>query len=177
MRYIDSHRFSNAREKAGLGALLFPPGTRRLPPVVRQIDEEGANTMALFVKHILRMPLPWKLWVAALFLTNMGGVFFLPGKEAWVVLGGLFLGALQQNVIFDRLGFVRLLGLGHFHWFAMLTWLLLRLDSIPGETYLHHWVVSVIITCGLSLVIDTVDVVRYLLGERGATIVLEDGSA
>jgi hypothetical protein len=31
--------------------------------------------------------------------------------------------------------------------------------------------------CGLSLVIDTIDVLRYLRGERGPTIVLRRESA
>ena len=132
------------------------------------------KTMLRFPKHILQMPVPWRLYVAALFMTNMGAVIFLPRVEAWIVLGGLFLGALLQNVIFARLGFVRLLGLGHFHWFAMLAWLFLRLDSISGEPFFHHWVVAVIAFCGLSLAIDTVDVVRYLRGEREPTVVLNE---
>lgn len=128
--------------------------------------------MLQFMKHIMRMPLTWRLWVAALLMTNMGAVVFLPRLEAWIVLGGLCLGALFQNVIFARLGFVRLLGLGHFHWFAMLAWLLWRLEPISGEPWLHRWVLAVTLVCGVSLVIDTIDVLRYLRGEREPTIVL-----
>jgi hypothetical protein len=135
------------------------------------------KAMLQFMKHILSMPLPWRLWVAALFMTNMGALVFLPRVEAWVVLGGLCLGAMLQTAIFARLGFVRLLGLGHFHWFAMLTWLFLRLDSLSGEPSFHRWVIAVSAFCGLSLVIDTIDVLRYLRGERGPTIVLRRESA
>ncbi len=130
--------------------------------------------MRPFLAHIRNMPLPWRIWVAVLHLANMGGVFFLPGMEARVVLGGLFLAVFQQNVIFTRLGFVRLLGLGHFHWIAMLTWLVLRLKLISGDPLLYRWVVAVIACCGLSLVIDTVDVVRYLLGAREPTVVIRE---
>lgn len=130
--------------------------------------------MLRFAKHIRKMSIHWQIWVAALFLTNLGAVFFVPLVEAWVVLLGLFAGALCQNVIFARLGFVRLLGLGHFHWFAMIAVLFVRLDSVRGETWLHNWVVAVIIVCALSLVIDTIDVVRYLLGEKEPTIVAEE---
>ncbi|NNG47118.1 MAG: hypothetical protein HKM86_08420 [Deltaproteobacteria bacterium] len=133
--------------------------------------------MRLFLKHILNMPLPWRIWVAVLFMTNMGGVFFLPGMEARVVLGGLLLAVFQQNIIFTRLGFVRLLGLGHFHWIAMLAWLVLRLKLISGEPILFRWVVAVIFCCGLSLAIDTVDVVRYLLGAREPTVVIREDIA
>ena len=131
------------------------------------------KAMLRFTRHILEMPIHWQLWVALLFLTNMAAVFFLPRVEASVVLAGLFVGALLQVGIFARFGFVRLLGLGHFHWLVMIAWLVSRLGSIRGEGLFHSWVVAVIVVCGLSLVIDTVDVVRYLRGEQKPTIVLE----
>jgi hypothetical protein len=128
--------------------------------------------MVRFMQHVMRMPMPWPLWVAVLFVTNMGAVVFLPRVEAWVVLGGLGLGALFQMGIFARVGFVRLLGLGHAHWFAMVPWLLSRLDAI-AEPAMYRWVVAVVVLCGLSLAIDTVDVVRYLRGERAPAVVFE----
>ncbi len=133
--------------------------------------------MRLFLAHIRNMPLPWRIWWAVLHLTNMGGVFFLPGVEARVVLGGLLLAVFQQNVIFTRLGFVRLLGLGHFHWIAMLAWLWLRLPMIPDQPFLSRWIVAVMFCCGLSLVFDTVDVARYLLGAREPTVVVRKDNA
>ncbi len=126
--------------------------------------------MLRFTKYIRRMPIHWQIWVAALFLTNMGAIFFVPRPEALVVLLGLFAGAVLQAVIFARLGFVRLLGLGHFHWFAMITWLVVRLDAIRDDPTFHYWVFAVVIVCALSLVIDTIDVARYVLGEREPTI-------
>ena len=135
--------------------------------------ELAMKVMLHFPRHILEMPIHWQLWIALLFLTNMAAVFFLPRVEASVVLAGLFVGALRQMVIFARFGFVRLLGLGHFHWFVMIAWLVNRLASIRGEGLFYNWVVAVITLCGLSLVIDTVDVVRYLRGERKPTIVRE----
>jgi hypothetical protein len=133
--------------------------------------------MRLFLKHILNMPLPWRIWWAVLHLANLGGIFFLPGVEARVVLGGLLLAVFQQNVIFTRLGFVRLLGLGHFHWIAMLAWLWLRLPMITDQPFLSRWIVVVMFCCGLSLVFDTVDVVRYLLGAREPTVVVREDTA
>jgi hypothetical protein len=130
------------------------------------------QTMIRFMQHVMRMPMPWPLWVAVLFLTNMGAVAFLPRVEAWVVLGGLGLGAMLQMGIFARLGFVRLLGLGHFHWFAMVPWLLSRLDTI-ADPLMYRWVVAVSVACGISLAIDTIDVLRYLRGERAPAVALE----
>ena len=131
------------------------------------------KAMLQFTRHVLRMPLPWRLWVGVLFMTNMGAVVFLPNLEAWIVLGGLGLGAILQTAIFARLGFVRLLGLGHVQWFPMLGWLLLRLGSMSDESYLQSWVIAVCVVCGLSLIIDTVEVFRYLRGKREPTIVIK----
>ena len=58
------------------------------------------TVMLRFTRHILEMPIHWQLWVALLFLTNMGAVFFLPRAEASVVLAGLFVGALFQMGFF-----------------------------------------------------------------------------
>jgi hypothetical protein len=130
------------------------------------------ETMVRFVRHVMRMSMPWPLWVAVLLATNMGAIFVLPRVEGVVVLGGLGLGAMLQLAIFERLGFVRLLGLGHLHWFAMVPWLLSRLETI-AEPSMHGWVVAVSVVCGLSLVLDTIDVVRYLGGERARAVVLQ----
>jgi len=130
------------------------------------------RTMLRFTQYILGMPIHWQLWIGLLFLTNMAAVFFLPRAEALVVLAGLLFGALLQMGLFARFGFVRLLGLGHFHWFVMIAWLATRLGSIRGAGLFYNWVLAVMVLCGLSLVIDVVDVIRYLRGERKPTIVL-----
>ena len=131
------------------------------------------KAMLRFTQHIREMPIHWQLWVALLFLTNMAAAVFLPRVEASVVLPAFFVAALLQVGLFARFGFVRLLGIGHFHWFVMIAWLVTRLGSIRGQGLFYNWVVAVIVLCGLSLVIDTVDVVRYLHGERKPTIVVE----
>lgn len=132
------------------------------------------SIMLQFTRHVLGMPVFWQIWIFVLFMTNMAGVFFLPRVEAWVVLGALGIGAVLQMTLFARFGFVRLLGLGHFHWFAMLAWLYGRLGLISDEGALDDWVLAVIVLCGLSLLIDVVDVARYVRGEREPTVRLGD---
>lgn len=134
------------------------------------------RVMFSFMRHVMAMPMPWPAWVALLFLTNMGAVVFLPRLEAWIVLGGLGLGALLQMAIFVRLGFVRLLGLGHFHWFVMVPWLGSRLDFV-GDPSISRWMLAVVVLCGVSLAIDTVDVIRYLGGERSGAVGLQEPPA
>jgi hypothetical protein len=130
------------------------------------------STMWQFTRHILTMPLHWQLWIFVLFMTNMAAVFFLPRVEASVVLGALALGAMLQMAFFARYGFVRLLGLGHFHWFPMVVWLWSRLGAIQSEGLFRGWIIAVIVVCGVSLMIDVVDVIRYTRGERKPTIVV-----
>ena len=56
-----------------------------------------------------------------------------------MVLGTGLLAATIMTFLHARLGYVRLLGVGHFVWLPMLIWLGFRLDSIPGNTLFRGW--------------------------------------
>jgi len=127
------------------------------------------RTMVQFMRHVMQVPMPWRVWVAVLFLTNMAAVAFLPRPEAWVVLAALGVGALAQMVLFARFGFVRLLGAGHVHWIPMVMWLYARLDGLD-EAGFRRWVMLVGLLCLVSVVIDLVDLARYAAGDRGPTV-------
>ena len=104
--------------------------------------------------------------MAGLPLINLSSIFFLPSTEAWVVLGTGLLAAAIMTVLHAKLGYVRLVGIGHFVWFPMLIWLVFRLDDIPKGTLFHYWLLTVIAMDTASLLLDTVDLVRYLRGDR-----------
>ena len=120
-----------------------------------------------FPRAILDMPRPWVAWVMLLF-----GINFVPGLLYWsspegkVVLAALMLGGLLQTAIFSARGFVRLLGIGHLAWLPMVLWLWMRLGTVPVGSLFRYWLLAVIILNSLSLIIDTVDVIRYIRGER-----------
>ncbi len=63
-------------------------------------------------------------------------------------------------------GFSRLLGLGHILWFPLFYFLWTRLDLNPADSPLGLWMRSVMVLNAVSLVIDTVDVGRYLAGDH-----------
>ena len=111
---------------------------------------------------------PWWLWVGLLGLVNMvAPLFFLGSVEAKVVLAATFAGAWIQLLIVGRLGFVRLLGLGHIvAWVPMLLWLVPRLANLGGGTPFGRWLLAVVVVDLASLAIDFVDVGRYLAGDR-----------
>lgn len=109
----------------------------------------------------------WRVWMILLSVVNLvGPLFFLGHPEAWATLACYFIAGVVMVPIYRRLGWVRLLGLGHFQWFILLPWLYFRLitGSAGGAFYVWLWAVIVIDT--LCLAIDIVDVARYAAGER-----------
>ena len=48
----------------------------------------------------------------------------------------------------------------------MFTWMATRIDTIMGEPALANWLVLLFATNMVSLVVDTIDAVRFLRGER-----------
>jgi hypothetical protein len=96
----------------------------------------------------------------------VGPLFFLGRFEAWVVLAAYFTAAGVILTLHRRLGWVRLLGIGHFVWLPMLPWLILRGTATGVDGLFALWLFSVVCIDGISLVIDIVDVLRYLGGDR-----------
>ena len=123
-----------------------------------------------FMKGILAMPAPVRAWVMLLALTNMASMVFIGQREGQVVAAAMMLGAMIQVAIHAKLGFVRLLGVGHFHWIPMLVWLYGRLDGMRDDAALYYWVLALLVVNGISLVVDVVDVGRYLAGDREPTL-------
>ena len=133
------------------------------------------KTAVGFIKGMATLPKPLWVWIGVLMLVNMVvPFFFFSTLEAKAVLATTFLGALTQMAIFRARGFVRLLGLGHIYWVPLLPWLFSRLvpNSLAGD--LRTWIWGVLIVDGISLVIDTADVVRYATGDRTASYRLGD---
>ena len=69
-----------------------------------------------------------------------------------------------------RFGFTRILGLGHIFWIPLLGFLLTRLGSIPAGDAYGAWLRALIVVNSVSLLIDTVDVIRFFAGDRAETV-------
>lgn len=133
------------------------------------------KVMVGFTKGMLTLAKPWWAWVGLLATANMVGLFFLGSWEARVVLAAFVLAAAIQMAIFRVKGFVRLLGIGHIiPWVPMLVWLIPRLREIGTDSALGKWLLAVIVLDGLSLIIDFVDVGRYLMGDRTPSLTMAD---
>ncbi len=125
------------------------------------------HAMFGFLRTMMTFPKPWVVWIMLLMLVNMViPLFYLGTLEGEVVLGAFVFGALHQGWIFSAKGFVRLLGIGHLVWIPMVAWLWTRLDVASTGSLFRHWLLATIVLVSLSLLIDAVDVIRYLRGER-----------
>lgn len=119
------------------------------------------------MRQMLNFPRAWLIWLMMLMAVNMAfPLLFLDRLEAQIILVSAMMGGAVMLIIFSKHGFVRLLGLGHVFWIPLLGWLWMRLPAIPMDTLFGEWILSVMVLNFISLVIDAIDVARYLLGER-----------
>jgi hypothetical protein len=126
-----------------------------------------------FLRCILRLPTPWVFWVATLMAANgVAPLLYITTPEAQITLAAMALGAVIQMAMYSRIGFVRLLGVGHAPWLFLVPWLWLRVDAVPTDGMFRNWMIAVIILNGVSLLIDIADVARYAMGDRAAQITL-----
>lgn len=115
-------------------------------------------------------------WVMLLVITHLAAILFVvrrrpegglavrPEPVAIVLsflAAGLFMGWLYEQV-----GYVRLLGLPHLvFWGPVWVWLLRRRRSLGTQSLFGKYVHAYLLVAGTSLVIDLIDVVRYLVGD------------
>ncbi len=90
------------------------------------------------------------------------------------MLGAFLAGAALMAAIFASKGFVRLLGIGHIFWVPMVPWLWARLDQVGPGDLLGYWMIAVMALNSLALIIDAIDVLRYVRGEREPYIAVTD---
>ena len=112
-------------------------------------------------------PLP-RTWAILLIFVNLSSVFFLDTVYGQVAFAAMCIGVVIMVSIHYRLGFVRLLGIGHILWIPMLAWFLLENTDIDtnDDRWLSLWLWCLIVCNSISLVIDAIDVTRFILGDR-----------
>ncbi len=131
------------------------------------------KSMMKLMRTMMIMPTHWQVWLGVLILANMVvPFFFIHRLEAQVVLATFIVGLVIMSVIFSVKGFVRLLGIGHIGWLPLVFWLWTRLDHAPADSIFGYWLMAVVVLNSLSLIIDTIDVFRYVKGERRPVLTL-----
>ncbi len=133
------------------------------------------KAMIGFTKGLMSMPMPWPLWIGLLLVINIAGaLYFFEAFEAKVVLAAFLASAASMTAIFAAKGFVRLLGIGHIFWVPMVPWLWTRLDQVGPGDLLGYWMIAVVAVNGIALIIDAIDVLRYVRGDSKPYVTVAD---
>ncbi len=128
-----------------------------------------------FTKGLMSMPMPWPVWLGLLVAVNVAGpIYFFEAFEAKVVLTAFLASAALMTAIFAAKGFVRLLGIGHIFWIPMVPWLWARFDQVEPGKLVGYWMIAVVVLNGISLIIDAIDVVRYVRSDRKPYVTVAD---
>ncbi len=129
------------------------------------------NAFIKFNKGVMRGPIHVRLWLMLLIFFNLlVPLFYIHLVEAQFVLGALLASATLMTVLTGLSGFTRLLGLGHIFWLPLLYFLWNRLGQIPADDLFGVWIRILIAVNAISLVIDGIEVLRYIAGDRGETV-------
>ncbi len=127
-----------------------------------------------FNKGLMKMPIHWQLWLALLVTANLViPLFFLNRLEAQVVVATLVASMILMTGLTALSGFTRLLGLGHILWIPLLYFLWMRLEQNPVDDFFGVWIRALMILNAASLIIDAIDVGRYMAGDRSETVEID----
>lgn len=115
----------------------------------------------------------WVLWLTIIMLAAPVVLLLFRGtrRDGVVGLAAAFAVMISMQWLYTQVGFVRLLGLPHvLIWTPLAIYLLVRLRTgrMPAPARAVTWVFLLSIL--VSLAFDYVDVIRWLLGERGALL-------
>lgn len=114
---------------------------------------------------IMAEPLWLQAWVYWMMLINTAALVFLRHREARWVMVAWVCNVITMTLLYEMVGYVRLLGLSHVIWWTPLVlWLFTRREQFPNGA-VRNWLWIVLLTNTASLVIDYIDVVRYFMGD------------
>jgi hypothetical protein len=129
------------------------------------------RAMLTFMIGMWRLPVAVRLWLGALMAVNMLAPLFLLGHfEAQVVLATFFASFALMLMLTARAGFTRILGLGHVLWIPLIVFLWPRVADHADGDPVGVWLRLLIASNAISLTLDTLDVVRFLRGDRAAMV-------
>ena len=120
-----------------------------------------------FTKGVMELPIYIRPWLMVLIVANLVvPLFFLDRLEARLVIGAFLASMLLMIILTAQTGFTRLLGLGHIFWVPLLYILWTRIGQIPADDAFGIWVRVLMMLNAASLVFDTIEVIRYIAGDR-----------
>ena len=123
--------------------------------------------MGIFMEGLLAAPLWVQVWVVWLMVVNTAAFIFFKQREGRIVSIVWVLNGASMMIAAELIGYTRLLGLVHIVWWTPLLFLLIRSrKGFETSTFYGRWLYVLMGTIATSLIIDYIDVVRYVLGDR-----------
>lgn len=118
-------------------------------------------------------PLWLQAWVTMLVAVHLAAIFFVVTRRdgGWrvryqpmaILVSFLFAG-MFMSWLYQQVGYVRLLGLAHLvFWTPVYIWVWRTRRAEGVESLYGKYLVAYLVIAGISLVIDAIDVIRYLL--------------
>jgi hypothetical protein len=124
------------------------------------------HILELFGVVFLRFRLVPRLWCVWLVGVNAACLLFITHIEAQAVLAVTVIAVAVQTLIYGRMGFTRILGTVHILWVPLFGWMATRLETITSGSSLANWILLLFVTNLVSTVVDMIDAVRFIRGER-----------
>ena len=132
------------------------------------------ETMPADLSAAIAMQAPWlQAWVMVLVVVNLAAALFLVAKrdgnftlriEALAILISFFAAGAFMGWLYEQVGYVRLLGLPHLvFWLPVYLWLVVKFRRNEFTPPFKQYLMLYFLVAGISLVLDFVDLVRYLL--------------
>lgn len=135
----------------------------------------GTDLPATLADAIATEPLWLQAWIMILAGTHLLSVAFVAHRtdtgwkvraESVAILVSFFMAAAAMGWLYDRIGYVRLLGAAHLvFWTPVYIWILARRKDLGVRTLFGKYLLVYLVVAGISLLIDAIDVVRHLLGD------------
>jgi hypothetical protein len=135
------------------------------------------ETIPADLNAAIAMQAAWlQAWVMVLVIVNLAAALFLVARqdgkfssraEVLAILVSFFAAGAFMSWLYEQLGYVRLLGLPHLvFWLPVYIWLVIKFRRNEFTPPFKHYLILYFLVAGISLVLDFVDVLRYLMGER-----------
>lgn len=121
-------------------------------------------------------PVWLQAWVMLLIVTHLAAVLFVVRRrpqgglavrpEPIAIVLSFLAAGFFMGWLYEQVGYVRLLGLPHLvFWTPVWVWMLRRRRALGTQTLFGKYVHAYLVVAGTSLVIDLIDVARYLVGD------------
>ncbi|MDP1836493.1 MAG: hypothetical protein Q8K75_11290 [Chlamydiales bacterium] len=125
------------------------------------------RSLAQFFQGLWQMPWYHQLWTLLLAVVNFViPFFFIQHLEAQIVIGVFIVNVITLTSLTALLGHTRLVSLGHALWLPLVYFLILQLPEFPTSSVFGIWLRILILLDSIALVLDAVDVFRYVRGNR-----------